>query len=191
MMNTLQETDSQAVPAPQERKFAFVAQSPSGTSSWNIVERYSPIQSPYHQLARTMNVVEKLGRNSIGVQAADLIVALQRVLANMQRYRFNTHHIPALNVQQPDDGSLLFEWTLPNLRLGFSIEEDNSQSSWYLVTNATLGNIGGSGYLPGGNLQNLLEWLVSFLAAQCRVWNMPTTASGESLMTPRGILNDS
>jgi len=47
----------------------------------------------------------------------------------------------------PDDGSILVEWISSDFRIGFSIESILSDSSWYVISNSTLGDICESGYL--------------------------------------------
>lgn len=52
-----------------------------------------------------------------------------------------------VHVAFPDDGSILVEWIDHDFRVGFSIERILSESSWYVVSNSTLGNISECGYL--------------------------------------------
>ena len=76
----------------------------------------------------------------------------------------DSHHVPRLHAQSTEDGSVLFEWILPNLRIGFGIDGAVSQSSWFLVTDKSLDYIGDSGYLASTEVQDLALRLVRFLA---------------------------
>ena len=63
-----------------------------------------------------------------------------------------------------DDGSFLMEFITSNFRVGFSVEEDKANSSWYIVSKESAGEINAYGYLHGVNLQTLVKWLVSFIS---------------------------
>jgi hypothetical protein len=65
-----------------------------------------------------------------------------------------------------DDGSLLIEWIFDDFRVGFNLEEDMTNSSWYLVSKPSAGSIQASGYLRGDDLQSIVGWLMAFVVSQ-------------------------
>jgi len=72
--------------------------------------------------------------------------------------------LPALQAFWTEEGSLVLEWIMPNCRLGFSLDPNPAESSWYLITDATLGEIAASGFLQIATLKPLVRWLLTFLA---------------------------
>lgn len=72
--------------------------------------------------------------------------------------------LPPLQAFLTEEGTLLLEWIMPNCRLGFSIDPIPEESSWYLITDVTLGAIAASGFLQKATLKPLVRWLLSFLA---------------------------
>ena len=60
-----------------------------------------------------------------------------------------------------EDGSLLIEWTFEQFRIGFNFDNENSDSSWYLVSLENIGNINAYGSLSDVNEKTIL-WLINF-----------------------------
>jgi len=78
---------------------------------------------------------------------------------------YELSYLPALSAFKVDDGSVLIEWIFDDFRIGFSIEPNVDESSWYLVSNEKLGDIGASGYISRNNINNLVLWLINFVIA--------------------------
>lgn len=74
-------------------------------------------------------------------------------------------HLPCLHAFDVEDGSLLIEWIFDDFRIGFGIEPIPSESSWYLVSNARLGNFNLAGDIPKSELetQDLILHLVNYV----------------------------
>ena len=62
-----------------------------------------------------------------------------------QRRGIDLGRLPQLHAFAVQDGSILIEWIFDDFRVGFSIEPIPSESSWYLVSNAKLGDISVAG----------------------------------------------
>jgi hypothetical protein len=76
----------------------------------------------------------------------------------------NVEQLPFVRAIEADDRSLLIEWIFFHFRIGFSIEPDNAESSWYLVSDSSTGSIQAAGYLRDSNLEQLISWLVNYVA---------------------------
>ena len=139
------------------------AESAQGTSGGYHGERLLLSEAGADALQAAMHVAHSAEPGSLRAQATELIATLSLGFLAAESYGLDPGHVPQLHAKFPDDDSLLFEWILPNFRLGFGLEKDRSQSSWFLVTDETLGNISSSGYLSGIELQKLILWLMGFL----------------------------
>ena len=80
---------------------------------------------------------------------------------------FDLGHLPRLHAFDVEDGSLLIEWIVDDFRIGFGVEPIPSESSWYLVSNARLGDINLAGDIPKNELetQDLMLRLVNFVVS--------------------------
>jgi hypothetical protein len=76
----------------------------------------------------------------------------------------NIYALPPLRASLPEDGSVSLEWISPDFRLGFNIEPNPDDSSWYIVTSKRLGEIGAYGFLSGLNSRGLI-YLLNFVLA--------------------------
>ena len=84
-----------------------------------------------------------------------------------QTQGFDLGHLPRLHAFDVEDGSLLIEWIFDDFRIGFGVEPIPSESSWYLVSNARLGDINLAGDTPKNELetQDLMLRLVNFVVS--------------------------
>lgn len=92
-----------------------------------------------------------------------LLLALQNALGNAPEGIANSRHLPPLHFYMGDDGALLLEWIFKDFRVGFVIESDVSESSWYLVSNSNLGNINRADTLRVENMDALAHSVTSFV----------------------------
>jgi hypothetical protein len=62
-----------------------------------------------------------------------------------------------------EDGSVLIDWPFTGFRIGFTIEPDQTESGWYLVSDSEHGGIFASGSLSTVQLEPLVGWLLFFV----------------------------
>lgn len=117
-------------------------------------------------------------------RAQGVLDTIQQAMRTLTQYLLESRHLPPWQVSLVDDGSVLIEWAFPDLRLGFSVEPNPKDSSWYLVSTRALGGISASGYLSPGNLGHLIPWLLqlvlSLIPGESYLWNSQRTVSGAS-----------
>ena len=111
----------------------------------------SPLRAAWHR-------VERLPRDSTTQQARALLIDLQRILNTL-----DSSYVPDLAVYVDKEGELLLEWALPDFRIGFSIEQDPSQSGWFTIAKPSLGGLVASGDLQSDDLDTVLRELVRTL----------------------------
>ena len=173
MSTNLQETEDMVItPSVLPEGYVVIGVEPSSTSAGiftgeRLFEHFLEERYPDVDLSGLTNAMEtamQLGTKSLGDQARHLVADLSDAFAeNRRTLGLDALYIPSLYPQLREDGSVLFEWILPNFRLGFGLEDDPSQSGWYLVSDQTLGSITAYGYLSATNRQSLFRWLVNFL----------------------------
>lgn len=96
-------------------------------------------------------------------QAIRLLTTMQRVVRSLQQAGVDLVHVPSLQAGTWGDDSLLIEWVFPDFRVGFGIEPNVNDSSWYLVSNDRLEEVSASGHIPKANLENLVSRLLRFV----------------------------
>lgn len=123
----------------------------------------------YSQPFKSSNII---GRALLGVDATkpqEMINIALRILLNIQTTvdafkdsRTFPDYIPQVRTFAPEDGSILIEWNFDNFRIGFNIEEDISENSWYLISN-NLGKVSASGYIIDSNIESIVSWVLAFI----------------------------
>ncbi len=136
---------------------------PGETIPGYVSESYLPLPSDSNVLSSAWNLTYSLEQAPVRSQAIALLSVLQRILAARPSIQADPTYIPKLYSELAEDGSLLFEWILPNFRIGFTIEHEPKESGWFLVSNQELGSILASGYTSDNNPYSMVSWLVSFL----------------------------
>ena len=98
-------------------------------------------------------------------EARRILSIIAETILIFQKRAVDLEHLPQLHAFDVQDGSILIEWIFDDFRVGFSIEPILSESSWYLVSNAKLGDIGKSGHISQdeSETQNLILSLLNFV----------------------------
>ena len=112
------------------------------------------------------DVAQTEGRDArVAEDARRFVAEFQAVIQQYRHSLGNAHSFPPLRFDWLDDGSLLIEWIFRDFRAGFALEVDQSQSSWYLVSNRNLGEQNISGLLEMKVLFPLLAAVVDYAAS--------------------------
>lgn len=127
----------------------------------NLIPR--PLDSS--SLNSAWEFANRLAPDPVGRQARQLVGILYWIISRMHGVDQDDFYFPSLRTHRADDGSVLLEWSLPKFRLGFSIDEDPSQSSWFLVTTEELGGISAAGHLSEHDLSAIAWLFANFLAS--------------------------
>lgn len=126
---------------------------------------YSPfIDGPSSYVLRdAIAFAERLSDDVLSTQVDHLLHSLKGGLHLMSWNIVDIPTMPSLRPHTVDDGSLLFEWVLPNFRIGFNVERNPSESGWFMASSQALGDIGASGFIANGDLLKLVFWLLTYL----------------------------
>jgi hypothetical protein len=158
-----QETDSKVVFALPRVAFPLTIKPTNETTGSALHAYYLPIPIESGLFRSAWKVVRQLLNQEMAKEARKLLTTIQDIVISFQQSRFDLASLPLLNAFIANDGSMYFEWTSSDFRVGFSIEPDPSESGWYLVSNKKLGEISASGYITGIDIKNLIVWLLSFV----------------------------
>lgn len=158
-----QETDSKvvfALPGIHRPPTIYLANETTGSISDTLYFPY-PMESALFKNA--WKVVRQLPVQEMSKEAKKVLGTIQDIVVSFQQSKFDLTGLPPLNAFRVNDGSMYFEWTSSDFRVGFSVEPNPSESGWYLVSNKKLGEISASGYIAGVELKSLVIWLLSFV----------------------------
>lgn len=91
---------------------------------------------------------------------------LSLIVETLEAYRNETTELPPLPpllAYRVSDGNLLLEWFHEHYRIGFVIGPSVKESSWYIVSDKTMGSLNASGLLSGEGLRGTIMSLVRFV----------------------------
>jgi hypothetical protein len=129
----------------------------SSLPSW-----YPPPLGVAHITANARRLAATLESEDMAAAVGDVAQAIGELVVALSD-RMDTESLPPINAVVADDGSALLEWILPDMRIGFTIETDVSESGWFLVSSSGVSNVAASGVLNADGQQELLRLLLSIL----------------------------
>ncbi|MGD0626601.1 MAG: hypothetical protein ABSB32_18045 [Thermodesulfobacteriota bacterium] len=103
-------------------------------------------------------IISQLSNRNIAVEALKIFERLQQLLTDS-----HIKNLPPIRSFVLEDGSVLVELISAHSRLGFSIEQDRHESSWYLVTDETQRNIRASGDIGNDDIELPVNWALMLL----------------------------
>ncbi len=125
---------------------------------------FMPLMIERDLVKPALEIVQQIENENIVNQARGILLILQKTITTFHYYGFPFSHLPSLHAVNVEDGSTLIEWIFDDFRIGFSVESDRDESSWYLVSSKKLREINASGYIPSGNeFEKLILWLLNFV----------------------------
>ena len=126
--------------------------------------RFLPL-SVQNLITPAWSTVGEVENENIADEARRILLTIAETILIFQSREVDLGHLPQLHAFDVQDGSMLIEWIFDDFRIGFSIEPTPTESSWYLVSNAKLGDIGESGNISQNEFdtQNLISELLAFV----------------------------
>lgn len=152
-------------PIPNEVKYYsyFLHQHQTGDSFFEL--NYFPLTMETDLTNGAHAVLDQIRNIKLVEEARKILFLIQKVIKKFQQFGLELSYLPQIHAFSVDDGSILLEWIFPDFRIGFSIEQNNSESGWYLVTRKKLGEISASGNLADVDTQGVVIWLIDFVLA--------------------------
>ena len=168
-MNYFQETNSGIVPPPPVEDDLSILDERGDkdeTYGGHADLRFPPL--PVQDLIiRAWTTVATVKDDTVANECRRILQIIAESILFSQTQGFDLGHRPRLHAFDVEDGSLLIEWIFDDFRIGFGVEPIPSESSWYLVSNARLGDINLAGDIPKNELetQDLMLRLVNFVVS--------------------------
>jgi len=129
----------------------------------NDIHGYSWLHPSSSLMVDTISTARDIEDPNIKDEALKLLHNIQNTLKFLDFHSCDLNLIPPMHAHNNEDGTFITELVSKNYRIGFNIEKENIESSWYLVTKGNLGEIDASGYLaPNINQNKLILWLLLF-----------------------------
>jgi hypothetical protein len=154
------------------------------TSDYNVVTlptdsesltRVTPLEDPTGASAipeyesritqEARRFIPSIEDKQIAGQADNLIRAINQAIFALQLAGNDILSIPNVRPSISENGSVAFEWILPDFRFGFSIESASDESGWYVATSKRLGDVGAYGLLKNLSAEHLALLVVTFVLA--------------------------
>ncbi|MFC1512102.1 hypothetical protein ACFL5H_02790 [Candidatus Latescibacterota bacterium] len=133
----------------------------TATTSGIVEEEYFSIVEEKSIISTAFQNISRIGIPDVALRAKEFLRDFENLIKAQQI--FNEDFLPSLHLFPVDDGSALIEWIFNTFRIGFSIDINPSESSWYLVTKKELGQINACGYLCNDN-NKVIHWLLHFIS---------------------------
>ena len=125
---------------------------------------FMPLMIERDLVKPALEIVQQIENENIVNQARGILLILQKTITTFHYYGFPLSHLPSLHAVNVEDGSTLIEWIFDDFRIGFSIEKERDESSWYLVASKKMTEMNAYGYISSGNeFEKLIMWLLYFV----------------------------
>lgn len=117
-----------------------------------------------HIVSDAYIVLEQIVNPDQKAFAVNIINCIQEILHIFTESNFEVYSLPQIKAFiVEDDKSVLLEWIFSDFRIGFNVDSNVNESSWYLVTKKLLGEIQASGDLLNNNKNTIWLFLYIFL----------------------------
>jgi hypothetical protein len=114
-------------------------------------------------IAPVLPVIKETKNSGVVDEATGLISLIKKLMTGLEYLNFDIGKFPPLNAVCLADDSLLIEWIFQAFRIGFVVETNKEDSSWYLVSIIEKTEFNESGRLTDIDKEQLVRKLVSFL----------------------------
>ncbi len=115
-------------------------------------------------LRAILSSLNELKNENVAKEVFNLIKTIQSITFSLQDDKLIDLIFQRLHLFNIEDDTALLEWIFEDYRIGFGVDTDPNESSWYLVTQKELGNINAYGYLSEDNNANIITWLITFIS---------------------------
>jgi hypothetical protein len=133
--------------------------------------QYIPVKQKSNIVYNALSGIDSTKPKSMINTAINILFNIQSIVDVYREVELCLEHIPPIRSFNLEDGSISLEWVFNDFRIGFSIEENGDDSSWYIITNSNLGNVSASGYLSKIDINTIILWLINFIVLTMREYD--------------------
>lgn len=164
MINYIQETDSKMIiPISNSPIFYLQSHTEDQTFGREYLSNFYSFSISTNLIEDALESIKETDNPAISGRAREMLTSIQDKIDTLIKYKIDLLTLPKIRAFNVDDGSILLEWIFNDFRVGFSIEQIESESSWYLVSNEKYGETNASGFISENNFDNILLWLINFI----------------------------
>jgi hypothetical protein len=99
----------------------------------------------------------------VGKTANNILNIIDQIVYKTPILSNDINILPPLRASISEDGSFSLNWISPDYRVGFDIEKDPKESSWYIITTKRLNETGAYGDLSDKNSFEITLKLLNFI----------------------------
>jgi hypothetical protein len=147
------------------RSYPFSVRPVDETVSGRFVFCTMPLSNDTALIDAVFHTICQVKNQQVRDQAVKLLAPIQEMFRALQQSGVDLSYLPPLRATNVDDRSVLIEWVFADFRVGFSIEPNPDNSSWYLVSDKRLDEVSAFGYLSNANLEKTVSQLFGFVLA--------------------------
>ena len=166
MITCLEETSSKVfVCLPKILTLEFADKSDEETLIGEFHDFYTVLNEASNVFSDAWQKTRYIKNNELAEETRKLLIMLRTLISDFLLLGVDVSLLPSLNVAEAGDESVSIEWIFKNFRIGFSIDPCITESSWFLVSNANMGNVNASGYMrdiSSKQSKYIMTWLLSY-----------------------------
>jgi hypothetical protein len=136
----------------------------SETSAGQLFGDYAVYQfGEYNIISNAIKIISHCNNHEVVARAKKILYIINDALNKVASDIDITNKISEIYAYVSEDVVVYLEWIYPDIRIGFSIEASDLDSTWYMVTTIKVGGIEASGVLTDDSIQRTIMWVISFL----------------------------
>jgi len=127
------ESDQNAVADERSKRAYRAIRSTINPFPQSVPHERFRIQSDLRVILSALSKAKQLRSESVQLQALELLYLIQDTLNKSFGFTCYSRRFPGILLNEQEDSSALVEWNFDELRVGFSLEEEQKDSSFYVI----------------------------------------------------------
>lgn len=144
-------------------RFSVKPQQPSQTMRGGDKARFISLSDDTEFMQNAFSVISRVKDVKVAKTGAFILGEIENLISRLKNEIPDSHNIPKLRGAITEEGAFLIEWATEKFRAGISIEPDERDSGWYLVTTRDLEDINNSGSFTQKNEDSIIEKLLYYV----------------------------
>lgn len=135
------------------------------TNSYSGIEPYKTVlPSNINVFSRIYSNILKLEDPEVTKQVHQVLLNLYLSLQKISKYQSIENYLSRINLVQMEDKTALLEWNFEDFRVGFNLEPDKNDSSYFIVSqDKRVGHLLANTQKIGADLWKIVEKIVEYV----------------------------